>query len=133
MANYNDIVQGMKKVAESIYNGSVPGGFTRAKLEKLNPLTFRVNSKLSLYGQFLVVPKYKVFRPEDIGKDFVFFIDSGGQTFYYVYEPSSPQGSNGVPYRFEGEIKCNLKGTCPEGEVVVTGGYVEMMEHKRQV
>lgn len=30
-------------------------------------------------------------------------------------------------------MKCNLKGTCPDGEVVVTGGYVEVMEHKRQV
>lgn len=54
-----------------------------------------------------------------------------------MYEASEPQGSNGVPYHFEGthefisgEMKCTLHGTCPHGDVVVTHGSVESYKGK---
>lgn len=120
------------KIVADVIKGTAPSGATRATLIGINPLEFRVNAQLFLKGQFLVVPKYQVFTAEDIGKEYVFLKDHTGQTYYWMYEPSTPQGSNGIPYSFSGDIICNLTGTCPDGSVTVTGGTIEKLTHKRQ-
>lgn len=133
MANANKLKEAIKMIASDVQNGSVPGGYTRAKLINISPLEFELTSKLKLYGQFLVTPRFKVFRPEDIGKEYVFFKDHGGQTYYYAYEPVNPQGSNGEPYFFEGDIECEIHGSCSHGPVVVTSGKIFKIEHRKQV
>lgn len=106
-----------------------------AKLKTLTPLTFIPESDdFELKGDFLVVPRYKVFTEDDIGRKFVFAGNDGGQTYFYLYEASQPQGSNGEPYKWRGEIvSCKLKGTCPDGEVTVTNGTIELAIHERRV
>lgn len=105
-----------------------------AKLEKLEPLTFKRDDDIELKEEFLVVPKYRKFTTEEIGHYFVFQSNSEGQVWYYLYEASSPQGSNGVDYYFDGthklkgNITCEIHGTCPHGAVVVTSGTVELFE-----
>jgi len=106
---------------------------TYATLTSLSPLTFipEGDTNVELEGEFLVVPKYKVFTEKDIGKKFVFQCNDGGQTWFYLYEPSNPQGSNGVEYKWKGRIdECELIGTCPDGEVIVTHGTIEVAVHE---
>lgn len=135
MSGYNALKETIKTIAEDVLDGRVPGGCTRAKLISLDPLKFRVTDKLEIYGQFLVSPKFKKFREADLGKEYVFFKDAGGQTYYWMYEPIHPQGENGIPYHWEGEtVSCRLLGTCScGGEVIVTHGYVYDQEHDVQV
>lgn len=104
-------------------------------LKSLSPLCFvpADNNKINIKEEFLVVPKYRVFTIKDIGKKFVLASNDDGQTYFYLYEPSDPQGSNGVPYKWKGDIKCNIKGTCPDGEVVVTEGTIEEITHKEGI
>lgn len=127
------LLNNLKQISKDQFSGESPGGFTRATLTSLNPLTFQITSKLKVSGHFIVTPKYRVFTEEDIGKDFVFFKDLGGQTYYYAYEPQTPQGANGESYHFKGKVTCNLTGTCPEGTVTITGGTIEDLEHERRV
>lgn len=127
------LLNNLRKISQGQIDGTSPGGFTRATLTSLSPLTFQVTSKLKLSGRFIVTPKYRVFTADDIGKEFVFFRDHGGQTYYYAYEPQTPQGANGEPYHFKGRVTCNLTGTCPTGTVTVTGGTIEDLEHDRRV
>ena len=133
----------MDKVAGKKINKDVQGGMTRASLKSLSPLTFTITEQLEIYGQMIVLPKYRVFTAKDIGKSFVFFKNQGGQTYYYLYEASQPQGSNGIPYHFTGKMRgtisgANLIGTCPDGGVVVTQGSlgnveIEWQEHTEGV
>ena len=104
-------------------------------LKSLSPLCFfpKGNPQIEIKESFLVVPKHRVFTGKDLGKDFVMASNDGGQTCFYLYEPSRPQGSNGIPYKFKGDIKCNLTGTCPDGPVTVTGGTIEVCTHKEAV
>lgn len=133
MANYNGFIEVIKQVASAQIDGRVPAGCTRAKLVKLDPLTFQITAQLHVYGQFLVTPKHKVFRPADVGRDYVFWKDAGGQTYYYLYEPASPQGANGVPYSFKGTFEGTLHGTCPDGAVTVTQGTITSLTHEEEV
>lgn len=135
MTNYNALKETIKSIAKDTFDGMVPGGYTRARLIEIEPeLKFELTNKLLIYGQFLVTPRYKVFREEDLNKEFVFFKDSGGQTYYYVYEMKWPQGKNGEPYHWEGEIvSATLYGTCPDGEVIVTHGEIHEAIHEKQV
>lgn len=123
----------IKQISKGVIDGEVMGGFTRATLISLSPLTFQVTAQLKIYGSFLVTPKYRIFTEKDIGKEFVFFKDLGGQTYYYAYEPQSPQGANGEEYVFSGEMECTLRGQCPTGEVVVTGGEIKRLTHRGKV
>ena len=132
MGSYNELVEVIKQISNDIVVGSVPGGCTRATLVSLDPLTFQVTSQLKLYGQFLTTPKHKVFREEDIGRKYVFWKDSGGQTYYYLYEAAT-QGQNGVPYNFRGTFEGKLHGTCPDGAVTVTHGTIDKLTHEREV
>lgn len=109
------------------------------KLISLDPLDFipENDDKLHIMEEYLVVPKYRPFTKKDLGKKFVLISNDGGQTYFYLYEASEPQGSNGIPYHFEGthefingEMKCTLHGTCPHGDVVVTHGSVESYKGK---
>lgn len=104
-------------------------------LKSVSPLIFvpEDNPNIKIQGSFLVVPKYKVFTSRDIGKKFVLASNHDGQTYFYMYEPSDPQGSNGMPYKWAGDIKCNIKGTCPDGPVVVTEGTIEVCTHREGV
>lgn len=106
-----------------------------AKLISLSPLEFKdeANEKLEIKEEFLVVPKYKVFTEKDIGNKFVLMVNDGGQTYFYLYEASNPQGSNGIPYSFEGDFEGRLVGTCPDGQVVVSTGTISKLTHRRKV
>lgn len=101
-----------------------------ARLTSLDPLTFKRDDDLELYGKFLVVPKYRKFTQEEIGNYFVFQSNHENQVHYYMYEASSPQGSNGIDYHWEGKNKsyidsCELHGKCSCGhDVIVTHGQI---------
>lgn len=134
----------MNGVAEKEGARSVQAEMTRATLKSLNPLTFTITEQLEIRENMIVIPKYKVFIPEDIGKKYVFFKNAGGQTYYFMYEASQPQGSNGVPYYYEGKNKsyinsCKLIGTCSCGHSVeVTHGdifdeSIEYVKHEKRV
>ncbi len=79
-------------------------GIFQARLVSVNPLTFVKSNDIEISGNSLIVPKYRVFTEQDIGNYFVFMNNHGGQTFYYLYEASSP-GENGIPYTFIGRIE----------------------------
>lgn len=102
-------------------------------LEKVNPPTFRFKHLPEpLDNEFIVTPKYKVFIEADIGNKYVFMKNAGGQTYYYLYEMAN-QGENGEAYQWQGRIdKCRLVGTCPDGQVVVTEGTIEIGVHERR-
>ncbi|EHL11073.1 hypothetical protein HMPREF9629_00610 [Peptoanaerobacter stomatis] len=76
-----------------------------AKLVSINPLKFIRSDGIEIYESLLVVPKYRKFTDYEIGNCFVFISNHEGQVFYYLYEASSPQGSNGVDYHWQGLIK----------------------------
>lgn len=116
-------------------NSKMFANISYAKLVSLSPLNFKLESNPDpdIKEEFLVVPKYKVFTEDDIGKNFVLISNDGGQTFFYLYEASSPQGSNGIPYHFEGTFNGRLIGTCPDGQVVVTSGEIYDLEHRKKV
>lgn len=135
MSDFNALKETIKQLVENVIDGRVPGGCTRATLISLDPLEFQITSKLKIYGQFLVTPRHKKFRAEDIGKEYVFFKDGGGQTYYWLYEAMCPQGDNGVPYHWSGEmVSCALQGLCScGGTVLVTHGEVYDQEHYEQV
>lgn len=133
MADWDELIY---KAVERYMGGIKSSQIVYAKLESLSPLLFVLESdnNVELKEEFLVVPKYRVFTGKDIGKKFVFQRNHGGQTYFYLYEASTPQGSNGVPYKWKGEIKeCELHGTCPDGEVVVTHGTIEMAIHEEGI
>ena len=80
-----------------------------------------------------ITPKFRVFREDEIGKEFVFQEDDKGQQYIYLYE-AAPRGENGIEYKWKGRIdKANLIGKCPHGEVVVTHGTIEVGVHERGV
>ena len=129
MASWEELIN---KAVDRRLGGLAFANISYAKLETLTPLMFRLESdtNVELKDEFLVVPKHRVFTSKDIGKKFVFIRNNGGQTYFYFYEPSSPQGSNGVPYRWKGEIEqCELIGHCPDGEVIVTHGIIDIAIH----
>lgn len=135
MSEVNRLMETIKKISQEMIDGNVPGGYTRAKLTQIEPeLIFKITDKIEVRGQFIVTPKFKVFRQEDIGKDYVFFKDYGGQTYYYAYEPNPEQGKNGISYFWEGSIQCEINGIDSlGGACVVTEGYIHKIEHKKQV
>lgn len=69
------------------------------KLISLDPLDFILENtdEVHIKEEFLVVPKYRPFTKKDLGKKFVLISNDGGQTYFYLYEASEPQGSNGIP------------------------------------
>lgn len=95
MDGYAQLVETIKRIVKGMMDGQVMPGCTRATLISLDPLTFQITPQLKIYGQFLVSPKYRIFLPRDVGKEFVFWKDAGGQSYYFLYEPVRPQGSNG--------------------------------------
>lgn len=135
MSDYVRLKETIKQLVDDVIDGRVAGGCTRATLVSLSPLKFQITPKLEIYGQFLVSPRFKKFRKEDIGKEYVFFKDFTGQTYYWMYEAMCPQGDNGVAYHWKGEmVKCALEGECScGGTVLVTHGYVHDQEHCEQV
>ena len=124
----------MTRIAADYVGTLKTATIVHSKLEKLEPLTFKRDDDIELKEEFLVVPKYRKFTNEEIGHYFVFQSNAEGQVWYYLYEASSPQGSNGVDYYFDGthklkgNVKCTLYGTCPDGAVVVTNGTIELFE-----
>lgn len=128
----NDLKKLIDITIESKLKNTMPANISYATLVSLDPLNFKLDSNpdLDIKEEFLVVPKYRVFTVKDVGKKFVLISNDGGQTYFYLYESSDPQGSNGVPYHFEGTFKGTLHGTCPDGEVVVTHGEITDLEHK---
>lgn len=125
--------QKLKRIIEQISQGVVNNmTFTKkvhATLISVEPLQFQLDN-LILDGSFLITPKYRVFRQDEIGHKFVFQEDNDGQQFIYCYEAAEP-GQNGVPYRWTGSVICNLTGTCPDGTVTVTGGELTTVTHER--
>lgn len=123
----------MRQVSIDTIEGQVMGTMTRATLVSLSPLTFQVTSKIKISGRFLVTPKYRLFVEDDLGKDFVFYKDQGGQTYYYCYEPTQNPGENGSPYHFEGKFKGALHGMSSDGTAVtVTEGVIDDITHERR-
>lgn len=102
-----------------------------ARLESISPLKFVRDDGIEMYENFLVVPKYRKFTEEEIGHLFVFSGNHEMQVFYYLYESSYPQGSNGRSYHWEGYLeKATLHGTCSCGhDVVVTHGEIIDCRH----
>lgn len=109
-------------------------------LKSLSPLCFvpEYDKKINIKEEYLVVPKYRVFTKEDLGKKFALISNDGGQTFFYLYQASEPQGTNGVEYKFkgthefiDGSVKCTLHGTTSDGKsVVITHGTIEKYDGK---
>lgn len=97
-----------------------------AKLVSLDPLKFVRDDGIEMYENFLVVPKYRQFTDEEIGHLFVFAGNHEMQVFYYLYESSYPQGSNGKPYHWQGVLEqATLHGKCSCGhDVTVTHGEI---------
>lgn len=130
-----DDFQKLKRLIESISSGVLNNtSFTKkvhAKLISVNPLKFSLD-KIVIEGSMLITPKYRVFREDEIGNSFVFQEDHDGQQFIYCYE-ASPLGKNGVAYKWKGSLKCNLKGTCPHGDVTVTSGELIEVIHERGI
>lgn len=131
----------MKELIEKIVDQKLERFMTMklsyCKLESLKPLTFAPedNEKIKIKGSFLVVPKFRKFTEKDKNKKFVFASNADGQTYFYLYEPSFPQGSNGVSYEWKGEIKkCDLVGRTTSGEqVTITHGRVEQAVHEEGI
>lgn len=121
----------IEEIARGVVDNNVYAKKVHAKLESISPLSFRLNDKISLYGDFLITPKYRVFREDEIGNEFVFQEDDKGQQYIYLYE-AAPRGENGIEYKWKGRIdEANLIGKCPHGEVVVTHGTIEVGVHER--
>lgn len=128
----------INKIITKIAGGAVPQfpAPVYMTLISTSPLKFQLDSdkNIKAFGGYLVVPKYRKFLDTEIGHKFVFQRGEDGQTYFYLYEPSDPQGSNGIPYQWKGEIEsCNLIGTCPDGEVVVTHGTIEVAIHEEGI
>ncbi len=132
LKNIADSQQGKISFSEIIY----------AKLTSINPVTFIPEDregeeglkKIIIKEDFLVIPKYRVFTEEEIGNKFVLQKNFRGQTYFYLYEASEPQGQNGLEYKWKGRIeKCELIGTCPHGSVVVTHGKIEKGVHEKGI
>lgn len=130
----NKLKKIMTKIAADYSSTLKTATIVHAKLISLYPLTFKRDDDIELKEEWLVVPKYRKFTAEEIGHYFVFQSNAEGQVWYYLYEASSPQGSNGVDYYFDGthklkgNVTCTLHGTCPDGDVVVTNGTIELFE-----
>ena len=132
MADYNDLKRVIEEISMGVINNRTFSECVIAKLKSVKPLVFYINEKLELsldYGN-LTTPKYRVFRKDEIGKSFIFQKNKDGQQYIYLYE-CAPQGENGIPYKWTGSLKCNLKGTCPDGDVVVTEGELIEVIHER--
>lgn len=147
----SDLISIMNKLIEDYDKRSARSEITYCELISINPVTFVPKNEdqknLKIKEEFLVVPKYRVFIEDDIGKNFVLSRNAGGQTYFYLYEASSPQGSNGEPYNFvgdhffvEGNVTCSLSGPCTcGGTATVTGGTISSyrgkianVEHKKR-
>lgn len=104
----NDEILDLKGAIDEIVNQNLGRRMNSeiiyCKLISLDPLDFipENDDKLHIKEEFLVVPKYRPFTKKDLGKKFVLIRNDGGQTYFYMYEASEPQGSNGIPYHFEG-------------------------------
>lgn len=136
----SDLYQVLKNISDNQNSKIAFSELIYAKLTSINPITFIPETKdgeekkIVIQEDFLVIPKYRVFTEEEIGNKFVLQKNFRGQTYFYLYEASSPQGSNGVEYKWSGRIDaCNLIGTCPHGEVVVTHGSIEKAVHEKGV
>lgn len=134
MSEYNKLKQIIEKIAKGVVDRSAPSRKVHARLVSVSPLKFRVDDKIDIYGQFLISPKYHVFTDEDIGTEYVFLQDYSGQQFIFLYE-AAPQGENGIPYTFTGElIDGELKGKTASGEAVtITEGTFNKMKHSKGV
>lgn len=121
----------MSRVARDYVDTINFAGLVHAELISLDPLIFRLDNNIELRQEWLVVPKYRRFTEEEIGHLFVFACNHGGQVYYYLYEASYPQGSNGRPYHWEGYLEeATLYGTCScGGTVVVTHGDIIDCRH----
>lgn len=134
-------MQDWKGLFDEHFNGKLGGlalpQLYYCKLVSLNPLNFKPDNedeqKIDIKEEFLVVPKYRPFTEKDLNKKFVLLSNNGGQTYFYLYEASEPQGSNGIAYDFEGShsfvngnITCTLKGTTSDGkDVTITSGSIQ--------
>lgn len=128
----------LKQIIEEIAKGVVSNQvMTRklyATLVSVSPLKFMISPKVFIYGANCITPKYRVFRPDEIGHTFVFQEDAEGQQFIYCYEATDKPGENGIPYKWTGEIvSAELHGTCPDGAVTVTNGKINVAIHKEGV
>ncbi|MBL7575513.1 hypothetical protein SAMN00017477_1017 [Peptoniphilus asaccharolyticus DSM 20463] len=131
----NKLKNVISKIAADYISTLTFSNLVHAKLESLEPLTFKRDDDVELKEEFLVVPRYRKFTEEEVGHYFVFQSNQEGQVWYYMYEASSPQGSNGEDYYFDGthklkgNVKCKLKGNCSDGSTtLVTEGTIELFE-----
>lgn len=127
----------LKKIVQQIVSQAMKGAdlanIAYGTLKSIDPPTFQFEGLPEpLSEDFIITPKYKVFVEEDIGNKYVFMKNAGGQTYFYLYEPAR-QGENGKEYKWKGRIdECRLIGTCPDGEVIVTEGTIEIGVHERR-
>ena len=103
----NDFKTLIDQAIDAKIRGSMPATISYANLVSLDPLNFKLESdpNIDIKEEFLVVPKYRVFTEKDLGKKFVLISNNGGQTYFYLYQASDPQGSNGIPYHFKGTFE----------------------------
>lgn len=130
MDKYLELKNTIEDIAKGVMESRTSTKKVHAKLISVTPLKFQLNEKIFIYGSALISPKYRVFREDEIGNEFVFQEDESGQQYIYCYEAASP-GENGVPYKWKGKIRCNIRGTCSHGAVVVTEGELIEVIHER--
>lgn len=123
----------IEEIAKNVVGNQVFAKKVHATLVSVSPLEFKLSDKISIKGSKCITPRYRVFRADEIGRTFVFQEDHEGQQYIYQYEATKTPGENGEPYKFSGEIKCTIHGTCPDGAVTVTHGTIEELTHIRGV
>ena len=132
MSKGSELKTVIQKIVRDVIKGAELSNIVYGTLIDINPPTFRFEGLDPLSEEFIITPKYKVFLNEDLGNKYVFMKNTGGQTYFYLYEAQN-QGENGVEYSWEGRIEnCNLIGTCSHGPVVVTHGTIEKSTHERR-
>lgn len=122
-----DFKEVLDKYFETRFQGKSFARIHYGELISVNPVSFLLEDDKEIIAkeEFLVIPKYRPFLAEEIGKKFVLMSNDDGQTYFYMYEASKPQGTNGVQYHWEGKSKgyidsCNLIGHCSNGGTVIT-------------
>lgn len=100
MSEYGRLKEVVEEIASGVMNRATGTRKVHARLVSVEPLKFQLTDKLFIFGSALISPRFRVFRPDEIGKGFVFQEDAGGQQFIYLYEAAEP-GKNGEEYRYE--------------------------------
>lgn len=111
----------IKEIIENYMSNTVPTGRVYLRLKKLAPLTFEnVENGVVVKGKMLTTPKYRVFKEEEVGSNFLFLKMDDANKYVYLYE-AAPEGENGERYIDQAEIMETYDGAGG----AVTGGKIK--------